>query len=148
VPGKTEGTVHESNWRPADFAISENEKVNWQSLFELRNSILPELEGSRQAKTIGKSLEAKVIISVAPKTNAEIAEKFKDDFRELINVSQLEFRRGGVLPTSIVERADGQKCERCWRWELDVGQNPEHPTICGRCVEAVRQFQVENSKVK
>jgi isoleucyl-tRNA synthetase len=30
-----------------------------------------------------------------------------------------------------------KKCERCWHWELNVGENPTHPTLCGRCVEAV-----------
>ena len=39
----------------------------------------------------------------------------------------------------VSSNADGQKCERCWHWETDVGSNPEHPTICGRCVEAVKQ---------
>ena len=38
-----------------------------------------------------------------------------------------------------VTHADGQKCERCWHWETDVGKNAEHPTICGRCVEVVKQ---------
>jgi isoleucyl-tRNA synthetase len=38
-----------------------------------------------------------------------------------------------------IEKADGQKCERCWHWETDIGQNAEYPTICGRCVEAVKQ---------
>jgi len=38
-----------------------------------------------------------------------------------------------------VSKADGQKCERCWHWEMDIGKNAEHPTICGRCVEAVKQ---------
>jgi isoleucyl-tRNA synthetase len=26
------------------------------------------------------------------------------------------------------------KCERCWHWRPDVGGDPAHPTICGRCV--------------
>jgi isoleucyl-tRNA synthetase len=30
------------------------------------------------------------------------------------------------------------KCDRCWHWENDVGQNAEHPTLCGRCVVAVK----------
>jgi isoleucyl-tRNA synthetase len=25
------------------------------------------------------------------------------------------------------------KCERCWHYRDDVGANPAHPTICGRC---------------
>jgi isoleucyl-tRNA synthetase len=141
VPGKTTSSVHETVFKPTNFSTTESEQANWKSLFELRNSVLPELERSRQAKTIGKALEAEIVISVAPKTNAEIAEKFQDDFRELVNVSQVKFKRGGVLPVCTVNKANGQKCERCWRWETDVGKNAEHPTICGRCVEAVKQFK-------
>jgi len=139
VPGKNVNSVHESDFKPSNFEFSEMEKENWKNLLELRNSVLPELEQSRQAKTIGKALEAKLVISVAPKTNAEVAEKLQSDFRELINVSQVKFEKNGVLPVCKVEKADGQKCERCWHWETDVGSNPENPTICSRCVEAVKQ---------
>jgi isoleucyl-tRNA synthetase len=41
--------------------------------------------------------------------------------------------------TISVAKADGQKCERCWHWEPEVGSIPEHPTICGRCVKAVQE---------
>ena len=139
VPGKAAGSVHGSLFKPDDFSVSKSEEADWKGLFELRNSILPELEKSRQARTIGKSLESRVTVFVSPETNAEIAEKFAEDFRELLNVSRLKFERGVVSQVCTVERADGQKCERCWRWELDVGKNPAHPTICGRCVEAVGQ---------
>jgi len=141
IPDKPTGSVHESEFRPSKFVISESEQANWKSLLELRNSVLPELERSRQAKIIGKALEAKLVISVAPKTNAEIAEKFQADFRELVNVSQAKFKLGSILPVCSVQKADGQKCERCWHWESDIGQNAAHPTICGRCVEAVKQFK-------
>jgi isoleucyl-tRNA synthetase len=46
----------------------------------------------------------------------------------------------GELEVS-VSKADGQKCARCWHWETDIGRNAEHPTLCGRCVEAVKQFK-------
>jgi len=29
----------------------------------------------------------------------------------------------------------------CWHWESDIGHNVEHPTLCGRCVEAVKPFK-------
>jgi hypothetical protein len=38
-------------------------------------------------------------------------------------------------------KADGQKCERCWHWEADIGQNAEHPTICAPCTKAVLEFK-------
>jgi isoleucyl-tRNA synthetase len=56
--------------------------------------------------------------------------------KELLNVSQLELRVGSE-DTVVVERAAGQKCERCWHWEADIGAQPVHPGLCGRCVQAV-----------
>jgi isoleucyl-tRNA synthetase len=50
----------------------------------------------------------------------------------------LKIKIGKETPFT-ASKADGQKCERCWHWETDIGQNPEYPTICGRCVEAVKQ---------
>jgi len=36
-----------------------------------------------------------------------------------------------------VVKAEGTKCDRCWNIRNDVGTQSDHPTICGRCVEAV-----------
>ena len=36
-----------------------------------------------------------------------------------------------------VEVAEGQKCERCWKYSTEVGENHEHPTLCHRCAEAI-----------
>jgi isoleucyl-tRNA synthetase len=33
-----------------------------------------------------------------------------------------------------IARAAGEKCERCWHYETDIGQHPAHPSLCGRCV--------------
>ena len=46
-------------------------------------------------------------------------------------------RRARAAVTVAVSKAAGQKCERCWHWETDVGSHPAHPTICARCVQAV-----------
>jgi isoleucyl-tRNA synthetase len=37
-----------------------------------------------------------------------------------------------------VSKAQGKKCERCWNNRETVGATAEHPTICDRCVEAIR----------
>jgi isoleucyl-tRNA synthetase len=36
-----------------------------------------------------------------------------------------------------VTPSEHEKCIRCWHYLEDVGSNPEHPEICGRCVENV-----------
>jgi isoleucyl-tRNA synthetase len=166
IPGKPTCSVHESEFKPNNFAFSENEQNTWKSLLELRRVTLPELEKLRQSKAIGKSLEAKLEL-VGNSIALVEAPQNKESLRELLNVSQLHVQV--EIPTHVpnelspdtrldrlnlrlkseffgelvisVSKADGQKCERCWHWEKDIGQNSEHPTICGRCVEAVKQFK-------
>ena len=36
--------------------------------------------------------------------------------------------------TVLIAKAEGQKCERCWHYETDIGQFSAHPSLCGRCV--------------
>jgi isoleucyl-tRNA synthetase len=49
----------------------------------------------------------------------------------------------GTLPTGIeglelkVRASDKPKCVRCWHHREDVGKHPDHPELCGRCVENV-----------
>ena len=106
----------------------------------MRELVLPQLEKERQAKTIGKGLDAKVTLTGSHRllTDAQI---HREVLRELLNVSQLEVHSepGDAEPTLniVVGKALGSKCERCWHWEEDVGEVTEHPTLCGRCVTAV-----------
>jgi isoleucyl-tRNA synthetase len=142
IPGKPTASVHEAVWTAKTFARSEAEVSAWEGLFKLREEVLPALEKSRQAKEIGKALEAKATLNgsgplfVDGKTHGEF-------LRELLNVSQIEIHANGdAAPVITISKAAGQKCERCWHWETDVGAVAEHPTICGRCVEAVKQAAV------
>ena len=104
-----------------------------------RERILPKLEKARQEKTIGKALDAKVEI-VVPKVQYQLSDK--ELLQTLVNVSDLKITVGESDLIS-VSKANGQKCERCWHWETDIGSefHPDHPTICGRCIEAVKQFK-------
>ncbi len=138
VPGKTVDSAHQLTWQPIGFQHPEPERATWKALFELRELALPELEKARQAKQIGKALEAKLTFAgSSPALTA--AQAHLDSLRELLNVSQLELQPGGDGAVTVaVSKAAGQKCERCWHWETDVGSHPEHPTICARCVRAVQ----------
>jgi isoleucyl-tRNA synthetase len=42
--------------------------------------------------------------------------------------------------------SDDRKCVRCWHYRPDVGVNPEHPEICGRCVTNLPDGAGENRK--
>jgi isoleucyl-tRNA synthetase len=154
VPGKKTNSVHESTWNETKFPFSDEDKKKWTKLFEYRGLILMSLEGARKDKLIGKSLDAKVV-ERGHFDLLHFAAQDLETFRELINVSQLKIEplfpvlsiedknppAGAFGAKSEISKADGQKCERCWHWETDIGQNTEHPTICGRCVEAVRSLK-------
>jgi isoleucyl-tRNA synthetase len=40
---------------------------------------------------------------------------------------------GEQMAVNVTASAD-TKCERCWHWRADVGADPAHPALCGRCV--------------
>ena len=138
VPGRDALSVHLSAFE--NFSLAPAESELWKRLFAAREFVLPHLERARQAKLIGKSLEAAVLLTGSAEAWSPVAGD-QEVLRELLNVSQLEIRvdpegGGGVE----ISHAGGQKCERCWHWEINVGNHSEHPTLCGRCVEAVREI--------
>jgi isoleucyl-tRNA synthetase len=142
VPGHQGESVHGTEWEPCGREPSAADREVWMTLFQVRAAVLPELEKARQAKQIGKALEARVRVAVDPATGSRL-QGHEDDLRELTNVSRFELSFtdlaavGGVAQVQVL-KAEGQKCGRCWHWEIDVGQHDPHPALCGRCVEAIR----------
>ena len=139
VPGKPIGSVHESVLEKYDFWYEEGEEELWQHLLGLREKIFPELEKARQTKIIGKGLDAKIQLN-GGSPGLFFNPEYIRSLRELLNVSQLMASSEGAFAATVA-KADGQKCERCWHWETDIGQNAEHPTICARCTKAVLEFK-------
>jgi isoleucyl-tRNA synthetase len=137
VPGKPTGSVHESEFKLCTITLDPDEIGTWNWLKLWRETLLSELEKSRQEKKIGKALDAKIDITI-PQVQNQVSDP--DLLRELLNVSELKMKVGEPISHSVT-KADGQKCERCWHWETDIGQNAEYPTICGRCIAAVKQFK-------
>jgi isoleucyl-tRNA synthetase len=124
---------------------------DWQQLLEVRDFTLKQLENARNQKLIGKGLEAAVVISVNnkhPKHN--IFERYDANvLAELFGVSQVTVspsnfpseEAGPTLATVQVGPlqtvAGILKCERCWRYVQEVGQDARYPTVCLRCAEAL-----------
>ena len=141
IPQSGSGSVHLARWEPGAFALSEKEKRTWKELFEIRPAVLACLEKERQAKNIGKALEARILLKGPAQVLGALTDEDKESLRELVNVSQLVLVGQPEAAAWTVEavKADGRKCERCWHWEADVGAQREHPLLCGRCAAAVGQ---------
>ena len=105
----------------------------WNALFDLRDEVLKALEDARAAKLIGKSLEAKVIIT-ADDAKYAVLDAFRDELPTVFITSQVELVRGGDGMSVEVAHADGEKCDRCWMYSTDVAPHGEGH-LCKRCAE-------------
>ncbi len=114
-------------------------------LQKVRGEVSKVLEKARAEKTLGQSLEAKVILQ-APATVRPLLEEYRDQLPSLFIVSQVELADelgDGVEAEQLpglklqVQPAEGEKCERCWNFVTSVGSNSEHPSICARCADAL-----------
>jgi isoleucyl-tRNA synthetase len=112
----------------------------WTQLMDVRSEVLNALEQARQKKEIGSGLEAKVLLS-ANGAVAPLLEKYRRELADLFIVSQVAFETGGEGLNVTVQRADGKKCERCWKYTTDGGARPDiHAAICAECAGEVERF--------
>ena len=128
-----------------DVTVDESFIEKWNTIYQLRSDVTKALEVKRQNKFIGAPLEAKVIIHAA--ANYDMFNNFKDILEKVFIVSAVEIVADGTGEygsdnfegvTYDVERASGDKCERCWAYSETVGTNAEHPTLCARCAAEIK----------
>ena len=110
---------------------------NWDRLMEVRGDVLKSLETARNEKLIGAPLEARVRLS-ANGDLYPLLEQYAGELPSLFIVSQVEIDKAAGDQLAVqVERATGQKCERCWKYTTDVGSSAKYPTVCAACAGAV-----------
>ncbi|MBQ9898284.1 MAG: isoleucine--tRNA ligase [Ruminococcus sp.] len=108
----------------------------WSFIYSARESANKALEEARNAKLIGKSLEAKITV----KASADDYDRccaISDHLAEILIVSAVEVVKGEGETSFEVSKAEGEKCERCWCYSKYVGTNHTHPTLCERCTIAI-----------
>jgi len=126
------------------------------AILELRALVNRQLETCRSGGSLGASLEAQVQLELSAGSGdaagalqealtwlASSSHPSVDNLADWLMVSALQI--GGEAPVAVlseasdagitvrVAKAAGDKCERCWHYESDIGQHPAHPTLCGRC---------------
>jgi isoleucyl-tRNA synthetase len=127
------------------YEASRNEECllsEWEKLRNIREVVLKSLEEVRQKGTIGNSLEAKVLIRAAGETVA-LLQGHKADLRYIFIVSQavVEEDPGAKDGLQIqIMKAEGEKCERCWNYSVEVGSDKDNLTLCERCVPAIKEI--------
>ncbi|MBV8156598.1 MAG: isoleucine--tRNA ligase, partial [Dyella sp.] len=80
---------------------------------------------------VGSSLQAELTIAANAEDRALLA-SLGDDLKFVTITSAVKVVEGDELAVTVTPSTHA-KCERCWHYRADVGHNPEHPMICGRC---------------
>ncbi len=139
LPGTREPSVHlaafpEDVTSLLDPALDER----WTRLMKIRDDVNRALEAARQAKTIGNALGARLTLR-AGGADAALLAHYRDDLAMLFIVSEVRLEPGGTDSGIAIEvdRADGEKCPRCWRFVRDISADAATAGICERCAGAL-----------
>jgi isoleucyl-tRNA synthetase len=125
----------------------------WDRIFRERGEVLKALEQARTAGVIGHSLDANVIFEPLNGDQRSILRELvgteRSRLQDLLIVSQASlsaetavnpgtsYDSGSMNCRITVGKASGAKCERCWKYALDVGKDNSHPTVCARCASVL-----------
>jgi isoleucyl-tRNA synthetase len=150
MPGTRSESVFLETWHTLPDVPKDS--IDWNLFVQLKTAVAAELEKLRVAGTVGSSLDGEVEVFAKDEFREKLL-ALGEELRFLLITSNATVKRvsnaagppvGAVKVGEIakeggvwirVQPSTAPKCERCWHHRPDVGSNPEHPTICSRCVD-------------
>jgi isoleucyl-tRNA synthetase len=150
MPGARSESVFFNTFLEFPQELTQQPSIDWDAILNVRSAISRELEKLRNAGSIGAPLDAEVdVYTKAPLL--ETLQSFGEELRFVFITSAARAHSAESRPADAVAAAEGEgnttwiavkpttatKCVRCWHKRPDVGQNPNHPELCGRCVSNV-----------
>ena len=146
-------SVHMSYWPDLEEEMAGWEDADlltkWGEILWIRDGVMKSLELKREKKIIGSSLEAKVCLYTENKEYGKYIQGNEDLLAKVFKVSEVVFLTSpeegmeeisGVSDIKIsVEKASGEKCQRCWNFSETVGQNKDNPDLCERCYNVISE---------
>ena len=148
MPGKREASVHLALFPALTPEVKDDAlSLRWEKIMKVRSEVSKALELARVKKVIGHSLDAAVAIKASGDT-AELLREFEGELAQIFIVSKAGLSaelsgevyqaEGGEGLEIQVTAAPGEKCERCWCYDEEIGKDAEHPTLCPKCLAAVK----------
>jgi isoleucyl-tRNA synthetase len=150
APGKRAESVFLETWVSFPQHADQRPAIDWDALLAARSAVLRELEKLRNADAIGAPLDAEVEV-YSSGSLLKTMEQFGDELRFAFITSDARALPADKRPANAVPAEEGEgnatwvvvrpsthsKCVRCWHKRADVGSDPKHPELCGRCVTNV-----------
>lgn len=124
----------------------------WATLQEVRAAVTKAIEPLRKDGTVGHVLDTKVTLYADDALRA-VLEGLKTDLRALFIVSQLVIAPLNTAPDSafrpeelpdlaiVVDKAEGEKCARCWIYSTELGRDAAYPDVCPRCTAVLHELK-------
>jgi len=120
---------------------------NIEKVVDIKKDALKALEFIRKDGKIKASLEAELSIFIKDEKTREICAGMGDEFKRFLQTAKAvlaDERHSGMTDydsSSIsAQRTTGAKCVRCWNYHDNLGSDPEHPELCPRCTEVVKNL--------
>ena len=150
LPGQRSESVFLETWYQGLFALEADAVMNrefWNEVMTVRVVVSKELEQMRKKGAIGASLNAEVTL-YANEQYFQTLKQLEEELHFIFITSEAKVQELSGCPDDAikteleglsirVEASKHTKCVRCWHQREDVGSHPEHPELCGRCVENV-----------
>lgn len=138
MPHKEEESIHLTDFPKVNLINDKQLEDKWDKLLEVRDDVLKALEESRNQKVIGKSLEASVEIYSKDANLVELL-KSVDNLHQLFIVSKVDVKENDGKDydnaTILVDKANGERCERCWNIVESLDENG----LCPRCAKILKK---------
>jgi isoleucyl-tRNA synthetase len=148
LPGRREESVHLAVFpelSALDSLLDDALVDRWNRLTALRERVVARIEPLRKDKLIGSSLQVRVVLSGTPADLAWL-EPYAAELPMLFIVSSVALEASaagrdgdGESPRIAIERTEGVKCERCWRYVRSVSEDPAWAGLCDRCQHALAE---------
>ena len=150
LPGEHNDSVMLNTWYDGLAELPADQNLGrefWATVMGVKEAVNKELENLRSAKAIRGNLEAEVTLYVESALSEQLA-KLGDELCFVLITSQatlapLADATNDAVATELpglklrILKSVEAKCARCWHFRSDVGVNPAHPEICGRCVDNI-----------
>ncbi len=133
---------------PNDKWLSAELEQLFTKLRGIREVVYRALEKRRKEKFIGNALESKAIIACKNKETYTLLESAPVNLAEYVIISSVELAEYDGDATYDdednniavkIKKADGKKCMRCWIFSETVGSFADHPTICKKCYDTLKE---------
>jgi isoleucyl-tRNA synthetase len=145
LPGKRDPSVFFATWWVLP-SVAPSGDIDWDAVIALKADVSREIERLRAAGALGAPLEAAVDVYLDEAQHRRMA-ALGDELRFVLITSKARIRPAGERPADAVAATtvakegawiavtveSAPKCVRCWHRRADVGSDPAHPGICGRC---------------